>query len=66
MRVIDMKLFTWEGKDLAAQKLENLLKNQNKFIFTENKRKSFNTDIAENLYIESDNLYALLFFTKRL
>ncbi|UTC66628.1 MULTISPECIES: site-specific DNA-methyltransferase [unclassified Treponema] len=59
-----MKLFTWEEKDETAQRLKNLLKNQNKFSFTENKIKSFNADIAKNLYIESDNLYALLFLQK--
>ena len=56
-----MGVFTWEGKDKALSELNLLLKNQSKFSFTENKVKSFNSEDAKNLYIESDNLYALLF-----
>ena len=59
-----MGVFTWEGKDKALSELNLLLKNQSKFSFTENKIKSFNSEDAKNLYIESDNLYALLFLQK--
>ena len=59
-----MGVFTWEGKDKALSELNLLLKNQSKFSFTENKVKSFNSEDAKNLYIESDNLYALLFLQK--
>ena len=59
-----MGVFTWEGKDKVLSELNLLLKNQSKFSFTENKVKSFNSEDAKNLYIESDNLYALLFLQK--
>ena len=59
-----MGVFTWEGKNKVLSELNLLLKNQNKFSFTENKVKSFNSEDAKNLYIESDNLYALLFLQK--
>ena len=59
-----MGVFTWEGKNKVLSELNLLLKNQSKFSFTENKVKSFNSEDAKNLYIESDNLYALLFLQK--
>ena len=45
-----MGVFTWEGKDKVLSELNHLLQNQNKFSFTENKVKSFNSENQNNIH----------------